>query len=337
MNSYNKIFFVFLAVALAIVGSGFGKTGNGKENGEVSSFYEKFSYGLEQKPVAEAKPAVITDNSETGETKIDASYGEQSGKGNYGNIFENGALLKPDLLSFIDAFQKVGGEQAPQISGNFAAVADLKTGRNYFEENDAFRWPVSSIAELMAAVVAAKKNDPALKITFPSGETYSLGDAVAAMLMGSKAGAAEAIANAYGKSDFVAEMNATAKEFGMYSTNFSDPAGLSAGTQSTVLDLEKLAFNIYLNYPKIFETTKKKSVYVTELNSKKIKLLSNANSFAGTSGFVGGKAGSADDGGANILSIFSYRGRPVLVIILGSSDGFGETEKLMDWFGNNYK
>ncbi|MDP3948964.1 MAG: hypothetical protein Q8Q17_03380, partial [bacterium] len=71
--------------------------------------------------------------------------------------------------------------------------------------------------------------------------------------------------------------------------------------------------------------------------SKKKTKLSNINTFAGTSGFIGGLAGYSDDANSNLLSVFSYANRPILVIILGADDGSSETTKLKDWFESNYK
>jgi len=63
---------------------------------------------------------------------------------------------------------------------------------------------------------------------------------------------------------------------------------------------------------------------------------SNINHFAGQADFLGGKTGYTDDAGGNLLSLFSYQKRPVLVLVMGASDRFGETRRLLQWFKNSY-
>jgi D-alanyl-D-alanine carboxypeptidase len=51
---------------------------------------------------------------------------------------------------------------------------------------------------------------------------------------------------------------------------------------------------------------------------------------------MGGKTGYTDEASGNLVSIFSYGRRAVMVIVLGTSDRFGETEKLITWFKNAF-
>ncbi|MDO8664214.1 MAG: serine hydrolase [Candidatus Liptonbacteria bacterium] len=327
-------------------------------------------------PAGTAQSATPNDSTTSNDIKVNgqSDVSTQSQNDNSKTVLDNGALLKPDLSSQKDVFHLIGSAQPPEIQAKSATVVDLKTGRAYFESNQNLRWPMASLTKLMTAVMVLKNMDlkqpvnpvrssrealnsatakkqvfisttenighfasNGIKIGDESGGSYSGNDVLNTMLIVSKDEAAEALANAYGRDDFIAGLNSLAAEFGMSSTNFSDPAGLSVANQSTVADLQKLVLNIYQNYPKIFDITRKKSVTVTELNSKKKTKLSNINTFAGTSGFIGGVTGYSDDANSNSLSVFSYANRPILVIVLGTDDSSGETTKLKDWFESNYK
>lgn len=360
MSYFHKIFFVVIVILSVAVGTNF----NGAKNTNVKRVASVLISAADAAPAAEnsqhsgtAQPATSNDSTTANDIKVDEQSGvsTQSQNDNSKTVMDKGVLLKQDLSSKIDAFRRIGStqltasdsasfdnaqdKQTPEIQAGAAMIADLKTGRTYFQSNQNLRWPTASLTKLMTAVMVLKNMDlkQAIKIGDGPDSTYFGNDVLNTILIASKDEAAEAFANAYGRDNFVTGLNSLAKEFGMNSTNFSDPTGMSVANQSTISDLQRLALNIYQNYPKIFEITKKKSVTITELNSKKKTKISNINTFAGTSGFMGGAAGYSDDANSNLLSVFSYANRPILVIILGADDNFGETEKLINWFKNNYK
>jgi len=358
MNSFHKIFFVGVVILSIALGSRFNDTSGA--NGILPTSIV-ISAADEKPPVKDPSPDEIvqqsapnnstTPNSIKVEEQPDASKNQND---NSKTILDNSALLKADQSSERDAFRRTGSAQAPDIQAQAAIVADLKTGQTYFESNQNLRWPTASLTKLMTAIMVLKNMDLSKPVKigdtlsgdgeasssasfFKPGDAYSGNDVLNTMLVISKNEAAEAFANAYGRDDFIAGLNKLAGELGMNLTNFSDPSGLSVSNQSTIADFQKLAMDVYQNYPKILEITRKKSVTVTELNSKKRTTLLNINIFAGASGFVGGKTGYTDEADGNLLSIFSYENRPVLVIVLGTADRFGETSRLLQWFKDNFK
>lgn len=359
MSTAHKIFFVGVVILSVAAGSRFNDT-SGADGSPSASVIVSAS---DQKPVSEniqltatIEPAAPNDSTTGNDIQVNEqpevlSPTQDNSKG----ALNNDALLKSDSAAGIGAFRQTGSETPPEIQAQSAIVADLKTGETYFQLNPTLRWPTASLTKLMTAIIALKNMDLAkpLKIGeeniasaeetatpaafFKAGDAYSGNDVLAAMLVISKNEAAEAFADAYNRADFITALNKEAKGMGMSSTNFSEPTGLSVSNQSTALDLQKLALNIYQNYPKILDITKKKSAVVTELNSKKKTTLSNINTLAGTSGFIGGETGYTNDANGNLLSIFSYGGRPVLVIVLGTDDRFGETSALLEWFEKNFQ
>ena len=170
--------------------------------------------------------------------------------------------------------------------------------------------------------------------TLREGNVYSVSDLLHFLLLPSSDVAAEAFADAFGRSNFLAAMNARALSWGMTNTHYDDPSGLSSGNQSTADDLFLLAKKIYLDYPQILAITRTPQIYATEISSNTKVLVRSINYFAGQSDFIGGKTGYTNVADGNLLSIFKYRSNPIIVIILGTSeaDRFTNTQKLFDWF-----
>ena len=249
------------------------------------------------------------------------------------------------------SFYRTGDELAPEIQARIALVANLKSGETFFSLEKNKRWPLASITKLISASIVLRDITQNQSTTIQSedfvidgenellgvGERYSVKDLLRAMLLASDNEAAEALANLYGRSEFIAAMNSEAYSLGLSNTRFDDPTGLSSVNQSTAEELLKLAQQIYWNYPDIFKITRTPSVFITELNSGRHILVKNINNFAGEQDFLGGKTGYTDEASGNLLSIFSYNRKPVLIIVLGGEDRFGDTEKLLEWFKRNYK
>ena len=46
--------------------------------------------------------------------------------------------------------------------------------------------------------------------------------------------------------------------------------------------------------------------------------------------FSGGKTGYTDEANGNLLSLFVLRGQPLVVVVMGPSHRFGQTQKIKD-------
>ncbi len=260
------------------------------------------------------------------------------------------ATLAPAPAS--DPFRRVRPGEPPEPAVRAGLVADLETGQVYFTTASDRRWPTASITKLLSASFALDRMASGTEIALRSGDflaaggdvanglrvddAYSVRDLLRAMLAVSSNESAEALANGFGRKDFLAALNARAAEWGMSQSHFSDPTGLSAANQSTAGDLLLLAQHIYRDYPELLSITRSPKVSVRELSTGEVKVLQNINSFAGQPDFLGGKTGYTDEASGNLLSIFRYQGRPVVVIVLGTADRFGQTRLLYDWFRQSF-
>jgi D-alanyl-D-alanine endopeptidase (penicillin-binding protein 7) len=139
-----------------------------------------------------------------------------------------------------------------------ALVVDQDTGEALISKNADVVVPIASLTKLMTALVVVEAQlpmDEVLEISSDDvdrekhtrsrltvGTRLSRSDMLLLALMSSENRAAMALSRAYpgGRQAFIARMNTRARELGMTSTHFADPAGLSDDTTSTARDLLRL-------------------------------------------------------------------------------------------------
>ncbi len=230
---------------------------------------------------------------------------------------------------------------------NAAAVTVFVTdsGENIFAYRENIRRPMASLTKIMTAIIALQNIGAQKLVTFTSSDVLSEGDAgsfkpgesfsvqnlVTAMLTVSSNDAADALARFYGNKSFIDAMQQKAVELGMSDTTFFDSSGLTTLNQSTAVDLQKLMTYVSAYYPEILAVSRHKENSVTEVVSGTTRNLKNINKFAGLPHFLGGKTGYTDEASGNLISLFEIGGKKVLVIVLGTEDRFGETDKLYNW------
>lgn len=251
-------------------------------------------------------------------------------------------------------FTRTATTAVPDFAREEILVRDITNGVDLAQVNENARWPTASLTKLMTATVAMDHLAMNTEITItpqmmavdPSethlvvNGTYTVYDLLHVMVMPSSNVAAEALADYYGHAKFLAEMNERAAQWGMTDTYFNDPTGLSSANESTAHDLAILAAHVYQNYPMILQFTDTPDIVITDLADGTKTDVKSINEFAGDADFIGGKTGYIPESRDNLLSIFRYDNRPVLVIVLGASDTaarFADTTKLLNWVTMNYK
>ncbi len=250
-------------------------------------------------------------------------------------------------------FTRSGSDPAPLLNYHEALIADIESGAVIFGDQDATRWPLASVTKLMTAIVATNTLAATQEITITPeyfavdtsdvtlsvGDRYTVADLMRIMLLKSSNVAAEALADFYGHGRFMAAMNDHAVSLGMHNTYYNDPSGLSSGNQSSADDLILLARDLYQNYPSVLSITRMPRAIVTNLATGRKITVQSINNFAGQTDFLGGKTGYTDIADGNLLSIFKYKDRPVLVVIMGTDESqrFDNTQTLYNWFKQNFK
>ena len=153
----------------------------------------------------------------------------------------------------------------PKISATSYLVGDLNTGEIIISKNQNTILPMASISKLMTAIVTEdfSKNEEYTEISKKAlatngkngelklGEKIKVGDLIYPLLLESSNDAAEALAEYFGRDNFISKMNQKAKTLKMDSTKYEDPSGLSENNDSTAADLFKLPKTkiIYLKSP----------------------------------------------------------------------------------------
>lgn len=237
--------------------------------------------------------------------------------------------------------------KVPGISARAYLVANLETGEVYAEKDSLKVYPIASITKLMTAVAANESMEPnhQVKISETSlqaygnsanlkkDEVFTLGNILYPLLMVSSNDAALAIAEEYGVSRFVSQMNSQAASIGMDRSNFADPAGISPKNTSTASDLFILASYLYKKKGFLLDITRQPEKLVA--SSLREHLISNMNIFSSEKSFLGGKTGFTISAKETFLSLFEIEkdGKkvPVAFIVLGSDDRKKDVGVLLEW------
>ena len=252
-------------------------------------------------------------------------------------------------------------ELPPEVGAAVVAIEELTNGERVVSKDTFMRRPIASLTKLMTAVVAQEYFSPDKEITFTDAaiaqegaaggfakdERFSAHDLIAAALAVSSNDAAYALAGTRSESaadpnphtisesanveGFVNAMNEKAHMLGMSETHFEDATGLSPLNQSTAEDLSRLARYLWAYQPSLLKRTAAPSIAIREHTSGGRRILKNINFFAGRDEFLGGKTGFIDESSGNLVSVWQHENKVYLIIVLGTEDRFGDTERLWWW------
>ncbi len=211
--------------------------------------------------------------------------------------------------------RETDSDKLAKITADSYLVADLESGDILLAKNSSAVRPIASISKLMTALVSFSRMDQADIATVSSraldtretagglvlNEKISVGDLLFPLLLESSNDAAEVIAEHFGRANFIAEMNTTAKSLGMKNTSFSDPSGLSNQNVSTAQDLFLFVRDLYLSRSEVFTITRQDRYQV--LGHRWV----NASLFVNEEGYLGGKSGYIYAAGHTLISLFNFK------------------------------
>ena len=138
--------------------------------------------------------------------------------------------------------------------------------------------------------------------------------------------------------NFLDLMNRKAVELGMSDSMFHDPAGLNDDALSTSKDLIKLVKYSFKFY-ELWSILGEKSATVHSVDGRITHQIDSTNQLLGVvPDVVGGKTGYTDTAlGTMILVVDVPKKNDKLIsIVLGSTERFTDTEKLIDWVKKAY-
>ena len=241
------------------------------------------------------------------------------------------------------------------ISAVSYLVGEINSGKLLAKKNSDLHLFPASLSKLMAAVIVSENfsldeeiviSPYAISVEGEEGglvvnEKIKAGDLLKVLLISSSNDAAIAFEEALEERNesFVGLMNQKAREFKLFNSAFFDASGLDRkGNFTSIEDLFKLSQEIYKNYSYIGEITRKKEDIIYSVDKEIVHNLKNTNILVGEiSNLWGGKTGSTPEAKDCLLTIYEFSfpdkndKMVVAIIVLNSSDRFGDTVKLYDW------
>lgn len=234
-----------------------------------------------------------------------------------------------------------------EISSKGAIAFNPLNGEILYEKNIDEKMSVASLTKLISSIVvietfsteevidASRENIPTdldWQLGLMDGDKVSIENLLKCMLISSYNDCAYVVANAYpygGYSGFIKAMNIKAKELKMYSSSFSNPAGIDQeGNYSTVRDLALLV-SVSRKYDLMqkYANTAKEVVNWSGSEGIISKEILTTNQLLGSNKYMRGlKTGITDLAGQCFTGYFVYpSGNELITIVINSKDRFTET------------
>ena len=243
------------------------------------------------------------------------------------------------------------GALVPDIRAEAAIIYNPRTGDVLWEQNSNAERSVASITKVMtAAVVLESPDDLATPVTISRADvlrantTYiRAGDRVTKdgllhlMLIGSDNAAARVLAKTspLGYDGFINRMNEKAREYGLKSTTYVDPAGIFAANVSNAYDMAKLITIASDN--ERMSSIMRTAAYSVDGGRRTITVNStNQLVKAGDVDVQAGKTGFISRAGYCLATLLRMPqgGEEVAVVVLGARSNAGrfwETRHLLNW------
>lgn len=236
-----------------------------------------------------------------------------------------------------------------KVTAKAAILVDDETGDVLFARNANLQLPPASTTKILSALVAVRsgaldRNVPVsrlassmqpTKIWLKPGWVMNVEDLLYAMLLNSANDASVVLAEGIGGTvpNFARMMNETAESLGATRSRFVNPSGLPArGHYSTVRDLATIMHHVLRTEP-LSEIMSTESQVITPRRGSKhrITLRSHNRLLNGEKFRVIGKTGWTRKAKRCFVGAASDGGREIIVAMLGSSDLWGDVERLLDY------
>lgn len=245
------------------------------------------------------------------------------------------ALLCAALVLFCLTLALPVRAAAPGISSLSAAIYEPESGRFLYEKDSHTARPMASTTKLMTALVASSVLEPERLVQIPAGtvpvegtqvglsvgETATVRDLLAALLLSSGNDAANALAllTAGSFENFAVRMNETAAGLGMTDSQFVTPSGLDApGHGASAVDMARLGAAV-LKVPLLAELCRSRSAAVT-LGGRRCTLSNHNKLLRLYDGCIGLKTGFTKKSGRCLVSAAERNGITLIVATLNGGD-----------------
>ncbi|MDA0351048.1 MAG: D-alanyl-D-alanine carboxypeptidase [Chloroflexi bacterium] len=243
------------------------------------------------------------------------------------------------------------GVPASSVDSAAAIVIDEASGAVLYGNNEHRALAPASLTKIATAILAIEGTDLDAWVTnevdsrrmigssvmgLQPGDCFQVRDLLHGLMLRSGNDAALAIARFEAGSDaaFVNQMNTLLTRLGLTDSNFANPHGLDAvGHVSSAYDLAMLA-RYGMQIPE-FRSTVSSSVWTA--NGSRRMTMYNINGFLNSYKDADGvKTGFTDDAGRTFVGSAMRDGHRLYVVLLNSSDRYGQAAELLDWSFDNH-
>jgi D-alanyl-D-alanine carboxypeptidase len=237
----------------------------------------------------------------------------------------------------------------PDVTAQAALVMDASTGRLLWQKNADQKRPPASTTKILTTMLALESGrlerklpvsslaqaQAASKLYLRAGDQVELRDLVYALMLKSANDAGVVVAEGLGGSvaGFAAQMNARARKAGAHSSSFRNPHGLPHDQHlSTARDLA-LILREALQVPgfRAVVSTPSRRIHVVGKKARTLSLRTKNRLLTGYRVPVVGKTGYTRAAGRCFAGAAALGSREVIVVVLGASDLWGDTRKLIEW------
>ncbi len=265
------------------------------------------------------------------------------------------ATPRPSASPVIQVAGAPGG-----VKAKGAVLADAATGQVLWGRDIDTERPMASVTKVMTALLVLESGNLGQQLRVPKaamdyawknggesaglhpGDTLTVQQLLAALLLPSGADAAYTLASAYGPglAGFVAKMNATAVTMGMTHTHFTSPDGLpyptETATYSTPSDLLTLGLAA-MKYPVFRSIVDLRFYHLPKGKGHHQYWWDNTDGLIGSyQGALGIKTGYTDVAKHCLLFEAARNGRTLIGVVLdspatGVNAGAQDAEKMLTW------
>ena len=240
-----------------------------------------------------------------------------------------------------------GQAGAVGTSASSAVLLEQQSGRVLYEQNADEERLIASITKIMTAVVALEHGSLQQEYTVTAqdmaegssmylkpGDTLRLEELLYGLMLVSGNDAALAVAHCVAgeTEDFVALMNAAARDLGMTHSHFVNPNGLDAdGHYASARDMAVLAAHA-LNNPEFRRIVSTASITIGDrylVNHNKLLRLCE--------GCIGVKTGFTKAAGRTLVSAAQRDGMTLVCVTLNDGDDWNDHIALLDYGFSNYR
>ncbi len=235
---------------------------------------------------------------------------------------------------------------APGVSSLSAVIYEPESGRVLYEKDGHTARPMASTTKLMTALVAGEALEPERSVQIPAGtvpvegtqvglsvgETVTVRDLLAALLLSSGNDAANALAllTAGSFEEFAVRMNETAARLGMADSHFVTPSGLDAeGHGASAADMARLGAAV-LKVPLLAELCCSRTAAVT-LGGRHCTLSNHNKLLKLYDGCIGLKTGFTKNSGRCLVSAVERNGITLVVATLNGGDYWNDHMALYEY------